>query len=59
MKPVAGSEDHKTMENYVLISSKSKANIEKALSSFMEMASSEVQFKSVLSLWKAFCSQTI
>ncbi|XP_033624164.1 tetratricopeptide repeat protein 21B-like isoform X1 [Asterias rubens] len=41
MKPVAGSEDHKTMENYVLISSKSKANIEKALSSFMEMASSE------------------
>ena len=56
---MAGSEDHKTMENYVLISSKSKANIEKALSSFMEMASSEVQFKSVLSLWKAFCSQTI
>ncbi|XP_038077972.1 tetratricopeptide repeat protein 21B-like isoform X2 [Patiria miniata] len=41
LKPVPGSDDHKIMENYVLMASKSKPNTEKALSSFMEMATSE------------------
>ncbi|XP_071943351.1 tetratricopeptide repeat protein 21B-like [Antedon mediterranea] len=41
LKPQPGSDKHVMLENYVLMATKSKTNIEKALSSFMEMATSE------------------
>ncbi|XP_033124188.1 tetratricopeptide repeat protein 21B-like [Anneissia japonica] len=41
LKPQPGSDKHLMLENYVLMATKSKTNIEKALASFMEMATSE------------------
>ncbi|XP_072020597.1 tetratricopeptide repeat protein 21B-like isoform X2 [Amphiura filiformis] len=41
LKPKPGSDQHAILSNYVLMATKSKNNIEKALASFMEMATSE------------------
>ena len=39
LRPKEGSDSHLILEIYILMATKSKANIEKALSAFMELVS--------------------
>ena len=54
VKPREGNIRLQLMENMVLVASKTKSNVEKALSSFMEIASLQVVFFSFLGRWIFF-----